>query len=205
MTYLRAQIEQCPGFGWQGGPEFKTLIVSMLNGRERRNGEWQYARHSYSMPFLNITKEGYRNVKQMHYVCRGRLHCFQFKDELDSTADNEIFDTGNGVKTVFQLRKFSEVDGVVYDRNVYIVEPGVVITDNGTPVSPTVDYDRGTVTFVTPPISGHVLRWTGSFLVWVRFNQDNLPFSIDNGNGVGAQYINGTIDLIEVPPPTEEE
>jgi uncharacterized protein (TIGR02217 family) len=200
MTYLRAEIEQCPAYGWQAKPSFKTLVVSMANGRERRNADQAYARHSYSVPFLNIAQSDYRNIKQMHYVCRGMLHCFQFKDQLDYQADGEIFATGNGTQTVFQLRKISTIDGVSYDRNCYVIRPGVVITDNGSPVSPTVDEDRGTVTFGAAPANGHALRWTGEFAVWVRFNQDDLPFSLDNLNAV-----NGTIDIIEVPPPEEDE
>lgn len=200
MTYLRAEIEQCPTFGWQASPTFKTLIVPMLSGRERRNADWAYARHSYSIRFLNISKEAYRGVKQMHYVCQGKTNCFQFKDELDFEADNEVFDTGNGVKTVFQLRKLSAIDGVTYDRNCYVIRPGAVITDNGSMVSPTIDEDRGTVTFGVAPTSGHVLRWSGEFAIWVRFDQDDLPFSLDAPNAV-----NGTVNLIEVPPPGEDE
>lgn len=198
--YLRAEIEQCPAYGWQASPTFKTLVVSMANGRERRNAEWNYARHSYTISFLNIKPEDYRDIKQMHYVCKGMLGSFQFKDALDFEAQNEVFDTGNGVKTVFQLRKLSAIDGVSYDRNIYIVRPGYSITANGTPVSPTVDMDRGTVTFAVAPGAGVALRWSGEFRVWVRFNQDDLPFSLDNKNAV-----NGSVDLIEVPPPGEDE
>lgn len=200
MSYLRAVIAQCPGYGWQGGPEFKTLVVPMRNGRERRNADWAYARHSYSIPFNNIKPEAYRSIKQMHYVCRGQLHCFQFRDALDFEADSETFATGDGSTTVFQLGKVSTISGVTYERKVYIVRPGYSITVNGVAAAPTVDPDRGTVTFGAAPAGGAVLRWSGEFAVWVRFNQDNLPFSLDNKNAV-----NGTIDLIEVPPPGASE
>ncbi len=198
MSYLDAYLEPCPGYGWQGGPEFKTQIVEMWNGRERRNAENANARHKFQSPFSNISREAYRQIKQMHLVCRGRLHAFKFRDELDYQAENEVFAAGDGAETVFQLRKISTIDGISYIRNVYAIEEAA-ISGNGTPTAVTLDADRGEVTFAAPPAGAAVLRWTGLFAVWVRFDQDYLPFSIDNLNAV-----NGSVDLIEVPPPEPE-
>ena len=195
MAYLDAYLQPCPGYGWNGGPEFNTRIVEMASGRERRNADWAQARHRYSAPFENIRKDAYRLIKQMHLVCRGQLHCFRFRDELDYQASNEVFGVGDGVETVFPLRKISTIDGVSYERFVYAIL-SAAITANGAPVTPTIDMDRGTVTFAAPPTAGHVLRWTGEFDIWVRFNQDYLPFSLDNWDAT-----NGTVDLLEVPPP----
>jgi uncharacterized protein (TIGR02217 family) len=194
--YLDAFIEQCPGYGWQGGPEFKTRIVEMKNGRENRNADWAFARHRFSTRFNNILPEPYRNIKQMHMVARGRLRNFKFRDELDFEATNEVFGEGDGTTTTFQLRKISVIDGVSYIRNTYVVIGAVVATVNGTPASVTVDSDRGEVTFAVAPADGAVLRGTWMFGVWVRFDQDYLPFSLDD-----FQAVNGTIDLIEMPPP----
>lgn len=208
MSYLRAYIEKCPGFGWQGGPSFKTRIVSMANGRERRNAEQAYARHAYSAPFRNISPADYANIKQMHLVCRGMLHAFKFRDQLDyasgpdgvAPAQPEVFGAGDGAQTVFQLRKISTLSGVSYTRNVYAIRSAVV-TVNGVASAPTIDMDRGTVTFAAAPAAAAVLRWTGEFDIWVRFNQDDLPFSIDNKSPKNGVLVNGSVDLIEVPPP----
>lgn len=195
MAYLDAYLEPCPGYGWSGGPEFHTRIVEMANGRERRNADWAEARHRYSTPFLNISKPAYRLLKQMHLVCRGQLHCFRFRDQLDYQAQDEIFGIGDGVETVFQLRKVSTVDGISYVRNVYAIV-SASITEDGVAASPVIDLDRGAVTFAAPPGVGDLLRWTGEFDVWVRFNQDYLPFSLDNPDAT-----NGSVDLLEMPPP----
>lgn len=196
MAHLDAYLQPCPGYGWQGGPEFKTQIVELQSGRERRNAMWAEARHRYAAPFVNISKDAYREIKKMHLVARGQLHAFRFRDELDYTADQEVFAVADGVQTVFQLAKVSSIDGVSYTRNVYAPVSAVVITQDFAVVSPTIDYDRGTVTFAVAPPDGAILRWTGDFDVWVRFNQDYLPFTIDNLNAT-----NGSVDLIEVPPP----
>lgn len=203
MSYLNAYLQPCPGYGWQGGPAFQTLVVQMVSGRERRNAQHAEARHQFSAPFQNITREAYRNIKQMHLVCRGMLHAFKFRDELDYQAEDEIFAQGDGSETEFQLRKISQIDGISYIRNVYVIEDGLVVKVNGTPTAVTVDQDRGVVTFGAAPSNGAILSWTGTFAVWVRFNQDYLPFSIDSGNGT-ERFANGTVDLIEVAPPEPE-
>ena len=194
--YIDAYIEPCGAYGWQGGPGFKTTIVTMRNGRERRNAEWEFARHSFTQPFLNIPPEDYANIKQMHLVAKGMTRCFKFTDELDYQALSEVFGEGDGVTTVFQLRKISVLAGVSYTRNTYVIRPGSVILKNGATVAHTLDVDRGLVTFSVAPASGATLSGTWDFDLWVRFNQDDLPFSIDNLNA-----INGSVSLIEVPPP----
>lgn len=206
MAYLRAQIEACESFGWEGGPEFKTRIVQMANKRERRNAEWAQPRHRYELPFQNIGPSDYASIKQMHLVCRGMLHAFLYRDPLDNMADDEVFGVGDGSLAEYQLSKLSVVDGVSYQRNVYALPdpPAVTVTANDVPVSGvTVDPDTGRIVFDTPPANGAILRWSGPFMIWVRFNQDWLPFSIDNRSADGFAH-NGTVELIEVPPPETE-
>lgn len=207
MAYLRAQIEACETFGWEGGPEFRTRIVEMQNKRERRNADWAEARHRFTLPFQNIDPERYSNIKQMHLVCRGMLHAFLYSDPLDNTADDQLFAVGDGTQTTFQLSKLSVIDGVTYQRNVYALPDdtsGIEVTSDNSPVSNyTLDPDRGLITFDSAPGNGDILRWSGPFLVWVRFNQDWLPFSIDNRGPSGFVH-NGTVDLMEVPPPETE-
>lgn len=201
--YLREYISTCEAYGWNGGPEFSTRIVPLLNGRENRNADWQQYRNRYTLPFQNIDASGYANIRQMFEVCRGQLHCFLYSDPLARAAVNQLFATGDGVTDTFQLTTLSVLDGVSYQRGVYAIpDAGVVtVTVNGTPTSAfTIDRDRGLIVFDTPPANDALLRWTGPFDIWVRFNNDWLPFSIDNRSG--AEYVhNGTIDLIEVAPP----
>ncbi len=196
MAYLNTYLSPCPGYGWAGGAEFQTRIVELQNGRNRRNANWAQARHRYSAPFLNISKSAYREIKKMHLACMGQVHTFRFRDELDYEAVGEIFAIADGVKTVFQLSKFSTVDGISYQREVYALKSTPAITVNNAPVTPTVNANTGKVTFAVAPAIGATLRWSGNFDIWVRFAQDYLPFSLDNPNAT-----NGTIDLIEDDPP----
>lgn len=197
--YLDAYLQPCPGYGWEGGPEFKTQIIELMNGRERRNAEWSQAKHRYTAPFNNINKLAYREIKRMHLACRGMLHCFRFRDQLDYEAVNEVFGEGDGTKTQFQLIKTSVVDTIAYVRAVHAVDGDITVTINGVATTAYTINDRtGVVTFTSPVPDSAIVRWSGIFDVWVRFAEDYLPFTLDNPNAT-----NGSVNLIEVPPPIE--
>lgn len=212
MSHLFAFIPACEAYGWQGGPEFKTTITALRNGRERRNAEWSQPTYRFTLPFLNIDQESYAGILNHFLACHGQLNAFLYRNRLDAVAADEVFAVADGTKAAFQLQKISTVDGVVMRRDVTaLYVPGangvavgatVAVTVNGSPAAPTIDPQTGIVTFDAAPSAGAILRWSGQYAHWVRFAQDWLPFSIDNRSG--DSYVqNGTIDLIEVPPPLE--
>lgn len=212
--YLRAYIPACEGYGWEGGPEHRTNIVQLRSGRERRNAMWMQPQHFYSLPFTNIRQSEYAPIKQMHMNRRGRWGVFLYRDRLDDSADDELFAVAEAGQTEFQLGKWSIIDGVTYYRHVTALymegddgealEAAPTVTVDGSPATGmTVDYDRGILMFDTPMAGGEILRWTGVFSIWVRFDNDRLPFSIDNRSGQGF-VVNGQVDLLEMPPPEEE-
>lgn len=211
--YLKAFIPACESFGWSGGPEFKTRLRVLTNGRERRNADWAQERNRYTIPFQNIGRDEYTSVRQMFQTCQGMLHSFLYRDPLDDEAAAEVFAVADG-SSEYQLTKASIIDGVVYQRKIYaLYTPGAdglavqatpAVTVNGTPTAVTVDYERGTVIFGAPPTPGAILRWSGSFAVWVRFDADWLPMSLDNRRGTDYAH-NGSITLMELPGPVEVE
>lgn len=202
-SHIDEFLDPCFAYGFEGGPQFNTNIVELQNGREKRNATWAQQKHRYSGSFLNITKESYMKVKAMHLVAKGRLRAFKLIDPLDNTADNQAFAQGDGVEKDFQLSKTSTIAGISYTRGIY----GVVFNDtfeirvNGVvvPTGYTVDTQRGIVSFDTPPADESVITWSGNFFVWVRFDDDYLPFTLDN-----PDRTNSTVTMIEVPPPPPE-
>lgn len=214
MEYIRAYIPTCESFGWDGGPSASTRIVSMANGRERRNAQWSQPQHFFSLPFLNIRQQQYIPIKQMHLNRRGRWGVFLYYDRSDPAASDDIFAVAEVGQTEFQLAKYSIIDGVSYRREVHALyrpladgtaqEVTPEITVNGVATTAfVVDHDTGTVVFDAPLTGGEVLRWSGQFSIWVRFDNDRLPFSIDNKSG-DEFVLNGTVELIEMAPPTEQ-
>lgn len=213
MAYLKTYIPACEGYGWTGAPKFQTRIEVLMNGRERRNGDWAQEKNQYTIPFLNLTDEDYASVRQVFQVCRGMLHAFLYYDPRDNLAVNEVFAIADG-SVDYPLSKASTLDGVTYQRQINALytpnadgtasQATPVITANGAPIAVTVDYERARITPTSPPTPGAVLRWSGSFSVWVRFNADWLPFSIDSRNQRTAAH-NGSVELIELPGPVEVE
>lgn len=204
MAYINAYIEACEAFGFEGGPEFSTRVVTLANGFERRNGEWAEARRKYTLPFQNIDPTRYANILNMFYVAQGMLNCFRYRDPLDHDADNEIFAVAETGRTEYQLLKVSNIDGFLYRRNVYAIpeSASIVVTVNGVPTGAfQLDRERGLIDFDAAPANGAVLRWTGDFDVWVRFDQDYLPFSIDNKSEERGYAHNGQVVLLEMPAP----
>lgn len=215
--YLRKYIPACETFGWVGGPEFMTRIVEMRNGRERRNAEWANARHRFQLPYGNLESSDYAKIKSHHLVCRGRLHNFLYQDRLDHSAKAAVFGIAEAGQTAFQLGKTSELDGVSYFREVnclYRPDPASpgdalevvpTIMVDGTPTTAfSIDPDTGAGEFDSPLTGGEVLTWSGEFSIWVRYDNDHLPWSIDNRFASGPYAISGTVDLIEMPPPVSE-
>lgn len=200
MAYIRAYLETCEGYGWEGGPEFSTRVTTMANGFERRNADWAEARRKFSLPFLNLSRERYLPILNMFYAARGQLHCFLYRDPLDHEATDEFIGLGDGVEVEYQLSKLTNVDGFIYQRNVYAIpdSENIVVTVNNVVTAVTVDKDRGTILFASPPALNAQIRWSGIFDLWVRFNSDYLPFSLD-----APDARNGQVELIEMPPMPE--
>jgi uncharacterized protein (TIGR02217 family) len=188
----------CAAFAYEVAPNFETRVTGRRNGYESRNGERDQVWHDVSIPFQNISKADVLDIKRLFLVCRGRLHTFKVKDHADFEADNEIFGIGDGVTTTFQLRKISEADGQTYERSIFL-PVGATITDNGAAAGAhAIGDETGQVAFSVAPAAGHVLRWSGTFNLKVRFASDRLPFTIDNKSR-GQFRMNGSVDLLEVP------
>jgi uncharacterized protein (TIGR02217 family) len=194
--FIDDTIDECAAFGFTGGPTFRTNIAELRSWREKRNADVDMARHEYSAPYQNISQEGWREIRRMFFVCRGKLHSFRLRDPNDYQADQELFGIGDGVTSTFQLSNLSEADGVTYSRLVQLpVNPTIYV--DGVEVAASVDLHTGEVEFGSNvPLLGEALTWSGFFDIKVRFDQDSLPFSLDSRRGEGFA-LNGSINLIE--------
>lgn len=196
-SYLNAYLPTCEAYGWIGGPEFSTQITRLSNGREHRNAQREHPQHRYTTSFLNISSDAARALRSHFMVMKGMLRVWRYIDHIDSEAEMEDFAVADGTQTLFKLGKFSTLDGVEYYREVHALRGEQIVYINDTEAVDTVfDMDRGTVEFSTPPESGAILSWSGGFDTWVRFDNDYLPFSIDQYNAH-----NGQVNLLEMPPP----
>lgn len=199
MAHIDEYLAPCAAYAFEVAAEFQTRVATRRNKYESRNADWDQVRHVLTAPFSNLLKDGFLEIKRMFLACRGRLHTFKFEDPADHEAEDEIFGVGDGLTTVFQLRKISTAGAESYEREVYLPRAGATFTANGVPVVPAYSQTTGQVTFAPAPTAGHVLRWTGEFDLKVRFQNDSLGFSIDNKTRRGSFVMNGSVELLEVP------
>lgn len=194
---IDAELDVCPGYGWQGAPEFNTLIKSLRNGHERRRPLWDVVKHRYMLPIPNIRETEYlTKIKSVFLAARGSAHSFLVRDASDYQATVAFFGVGTGSATRFPLFIQSVFGDAAYDRRImYPVDP--VFYVNGVETAASFDPDTKEVVFSSAPAGGANLTWSGEFRVLVRFASDTLPMSIDSRMSEGYA-MNGTIELVEV-------
>ena len=178
--------------GSSGGPERRTEIVTLVNGFEERNSPWAHSRRRYDAGAGMRSLDDFAALIAFFEARRGQLHGFRWKDWADyktclpsqsvSAMDQEI-GVGDGVTTVFQLKKTYASGGSTYTRDlvkpvagsVKVAVAGVVQT---LPAEFTVEEARGIVTLNLPPALGAVVTAGCEFDVPVRFDTDRISASI---------------------------
>lgn len=179
MSYIDARLSTCVAYGFRGGPEYSTMIIPRLNGREQRNGQWLYPRHRYTAQYMNLPEAARDELLAAFHAARGKLHVFRFKDWNDYRAVSEPLVTTGGVT---YLGKRYLLGSQPTDR---LIQAPVTATLSG---AGSVDMQTGIVTGAAPGDT-----WNGTFDVWVRFDNDYNAFAIGNWDAHTAD-----IDLVEV-------
>lgn len=211
MTFIAAELDACPSYGWTGGPNIDILIRTLANKHERRNDESDIVLHSYTLPFAAVPDTDYLEyIKSAYLALRGPHKTFLTKDYGDFrhgfASNNQApmpFGEGDGAETEFQLSKtytFGPADEASWTRD--ITKPlaaGLVVRVNGTITAVTLDPLTGIVTFAAAPADNAILTWEGEFRVPVRFADFYLPSTIDTKFSTGEFAISGSCSLIEVP------
>ena len=201
--YVDIELDLVPGFGWQGGPFFRTRIKTLQNGHERRTVLAACVRHRYSLPFNNIKEDNYREeLKGFFLAMNGSANSFKIRDRSDYQATFESLGNAPTGTTPVQLQKVSTYGVASYIRRIEKPKAGsiTVYQDTGSgPVSKpgTLDVLTGQFTPSTSWTGGSTLTWSGEFYVPVRFDSDELLMSIDNKSS-NDFIMNGSVDLIEV-------
>ncbi len=198
MAFLDVELDICPAYGWQGGPEFNTRVVGLRNSHERRNANAGIGRHRYLLPFLNIAQAAYlQEIHALFNAARGRLHSFKVKDHHDYAASGEPLGDAPAGTAAVQLIKTYAAGAESYVRTITKPIGGAIVYENGSPKSGALSTTTGLFTPTDPWASEAALTWSGEFRVPVRFNNDALMSSIDNVRGDGYA-INLSLELIEV-------
>lgn len=187
-------------FGSTGGPSYRTTIVEMVSGREKRNIEWSLPRMKYNAAFGVRNLSDLEDVLAYFHACAGRGRAFRFKDWADFksaaynaavAATDQLIGIGDGAAKTFQLVKNYSVGTLTLARVIAKPVIGTVkIAVAGVEQSSgwTVNTTTGLVTFTAAPANLAEVRAGFEFDVPVRFDSDETQLS-------HASWQNGTLSL----------
>jgi hypothetical protein len=178
---------------------FRTTVYEAPGGGEQRVAWMSAPRYRYKLRASYLRGAGWRagahrELEALHsfYVRHlGAWDSFLFADPDDRAVVAHAFGIGDGVTTAFHLQRTLAADAdlpgpglrsywpLVGDGYEPVTEPvaGFEVHVAGALASPLTDYTigaAGALTFASPPASGAVLTWTGSFRRRVRFEKDAL-------------------------------
>ena len=183
-------LPSLPGLTWplKRTPMWKARKPEAISGKETSISDYSFPRYQWEASWAllkqgavlwNPAQSDQATLLGFFNARNGGADSFLYTDPNDSVATTQQFGVGDGTTTTFQLARtlggFTEP----------ITAPNVVTTifDNGTPVSGG-NYSvafwgtstPGIVTFVTAPIVGHILTWTGTYYFPCRFVEDSCEF-----------------------------
>jgi len=192
--FIEQRLLDCVAYGSEFGHEFKTRIVSLESGHERRASVWSLPLGRYSVRYHLLKNEDHAKVRNAHLVCRGQALAFRFKDWLDYQAEHEALGIADGTPQTLPLIKNYQFGGKFLQKP--IKKPvSVQVFADGQPIAAQIDYSTGQVQVTAP--AGSALTWSGEFDVAVRFASDRLDMEpLINHNG--HLLLTADVELIEV-------
>jgi uncharacterized protein (TIGR02217 family) len=192
MAFHDVRLKEDVERGAQGGPRFKTTVLTLSSGFERRNIDWANTRSEYDVGYGIMTKADLDDVREFFYARQGKAHSFRFKDWADFEITAQSVGTTDTTTSTFQLFKRYTSGGINHDRTLTKpVASGWVVTVNA--VSQTVVYDTspgatqvaintttGIITLGSThaATTGQDIAVTGEFDIPVRFDVDNFDVNI---------------------------
>jgi uncharacterized protein (TIGR02217 family) len=193
MAFHNVRLPEDVERGAQGGPRFKTTILVLASGYEKRNIDWARTRAFYDIGYGIQSKADYQSVITFFYARQGRAHSFRFKDWADFEITAQNVGTTDGVTTTFQLFKRYTSGAINYDRRItHPVASGWIISVNGTNRTVIYSGSPAATEVKVDPLTGILtlgstlaalvaapIVVTGQFDVPVRFDTDELDVSLE--------------------------
>ena len=193
MSFHEVRLPEAVERGAQGGPMFRTTVITLSSGHEKRNRDWQRARHRWDIGYGLLDGDGavdettVDTVLAFFYARQGRAFGFRFKDWTDCTADRQAIGVIDGTNASFQVFKRYASGGFAYDRplrkpvagTVDVWVDGVAITEGLGDGDVRIDPTTGLVT-LGPTLAaqtGTEVEAACAFDVPVRFDVDHLQLT----------------------------
>jgi uncharacterized protein (TIGR02217 family) len=177
--------------GTVGGPGFKTTVITLASGTERRNSEWSLTRGRFNIGYGVQRREDMEAVYSFFHARHGRARGFRFRNWLDFRVKHEGVLEVDGQPLQRQLVRFYADPANPYTKPVILpvantleIFVNQVKVTTGWQLKP-----GGIVEFATDP--GLDVLASFEFDIPVRFDLDNLNVQLNT-------YTEGSIPSIPV-------
>lgn len=179
-----------------GGPLWNTNIVVVQSGYEQRNKVWSQMRGQWQLGERNIDQTEKTALVNFFNARNGRFQGFRFKDWADYTADytTGVLGTsglGTGLSTYQLYKNYTDGADTYQNKVVKPVSGTVTVKQDGTLISPSIDYTTGIVT-VSP-------NFVYSITAITQANPGLVTTSSFHGLSNGqVVYISGVVGMTQV-------
>lgn len=164
------------GFKQKGWMWSTTDLVSK-SGRRFKRRNYRYPTTKFTIGFSNghglsqrATRKDLDRIAAFFNARSGQLGDFYYFDDDDNEVQGQMLGVGNGVTTQFQLvrSKRTWTEPVFALNGVPTIFVAGLAVTNYTIAAP------GVIKFDSAPAADAVVAWSGSFLYWCEFTQDEL-------------------------------
>lgn len=199
MAFHNVRLPDDVERGARGGPRFRTTVLTLSSGFERRNIEWARTRGEWDIGYGLQTKADINDVIAFFYARQGRAHGFRFKDWTDFQITTQSIGTTDGSNATFQIFKaytdaaatFNRILTRIVDNSVTLTVNSVTIAEGAGASQYQLNDDTGIITLgsTLAAQSGTDVAITCEFDVPVRFDQDELDLVAERDDVLGIPQI----------------
>jgi uncharacterized protein (TIGR02217 family) len=169
------------GFHVLKTPLLSTKKDRSVSGKERARPLWSYPLWHFRVAheFLRdaADKLEMQRLRNFFISKLGGAVAFFYLDRDDNLVTSNSFGIGDGTTAQFQLSRTVTIGSVSFSEPVRGFNGNPTIYVNGVATTAFTVGNLGQILFDTPPASGAVLTWTGSFFFLARFEKDELDLS----------------------------
>lgn len=184
MAFDEIRLPKRIELGAQGGPQFKTTVLQLASGHEKRNIDWAHTRGQWDIGYGIEDIDTLDEVIAFFYARQGMARGFRFRDWSDyrlGVAAAQPIGIGDGTNTLFQIYRRYTSGAVSFDRTISKPVSGTVqvFLDGVETTAFSVDTTTGLITMDSAPALGEEVSVSCDFDIPVRFATDMLAVRAD--------------------------
>jgi uncharacterized protein (TIGR02217 family) len=163
----------------EGGPGFRTTIITLDSGFEHANINWERTRGRWQCGYGVDGPDVWSTIIAFYRARFGMARGFRFKDWSDYEIEDQQIGTGDGTTQNFQIYKRYADTVLPFDRPItHPVEATIAVTLDDVPTAAWTLLAGGIIRFTVAPSLAAVIKITCEFDVPVRFDTDIMQVNL---------------------------